>query len=193
MASRSSSQGSPVREPVALEVDLRPVAGALQDRELASGRDRLQLGELGPRAGAQHEPVAGDDDEPRGLGASDARAARDLEGEVAAAAGADLVRIVGERAGGGRDLDLELLQQVPFAGIAELLRLAKAHRHRQPGELDQPLRRGRVRASQERLQHARPSAPGDMEARHRIAIAPGAMAAALGPAHHREPAHAHAM
>ena len=43
----------------------------------------------------------------------------------------------------------------------------------------------------ERLDHARPGAPGDVEARDRVAVADRAVAAALGPADVRHPLHAH--
>ena len=43
----------------------------------------------------------------------------------------------------------------------------------------------------ERFEHAGTGAPGQMEARHRIAVAMREAAAALGPADDREPAHAH--
>ena len=46
-------------------------------------------------------------------------------------------------------------------------------------------------AALEHLDHARPGAPCQMEARHRIAVAVGQRAAALGPADDGPPAHAH--
>ena len=50
-------------------------------------------------------------------------------------------------------------------------------------------RRGRAPArrarAHERLDHARPGAPGDVEARHGVAVPDRAVAAALGPADHR--------
>src|SRR5690606_4501188 len=46
-------------------------------------------------------------------------------------------------------------------------------------------------AALEHLDHARPGAPCQMEARHRIAVAVGKRAAALGPADDGPPAHAH--
>src|SRR5690606_32416219 len=45
-------------------------------------------------------------------------------------------------------------------------------------------------APDERLEHSRPGTPGDMEARHRVAVAGGPVAAALGPPHDREEADA---
>ncbi len=58
-------------------------------------------------------------------------------------------------------------------------------------ELQQALGLRFARAAHERFDHAGASAPGDMEARHRVAMPDGAMATALSPAHHRKPAHAH--
>ena len=51
---------------------------------------------------------------------------------------------------------------------------------------DEPALRGRAHAAHERLEHARPGAPGDMEARHRVAVSGRQIAAALGPADDRE-------
>ena len=44
----------------------------------------------------------------------------------------------------------------------------------------------RAHAPHERLDHARPGAPGDMKARHRVAVAGRQISAALGPADDRE-------
>ncbi|MCY1505442.1 hypothetical protein D9M68_396590 [compost metagenome] len=49
------------------------------------------------------------------------------------------------------------------------------------------------RQPHERIEYRWPRAPGDMEARHRIAVAMGKAAAALGPADDRKPAHAEGM
>ncbi|MGY2914697.1 hypothetical protein ACVWYP_000327 [Bradyrhizobium sp. USDA 3262] len=51
--------------------------------------------------------------------------------------------------------------------------------------------RGLARAALERLDDAGSGAPGDVEARHRIAMAHRVVTAALGPADHREDAMAH--
>ncbi len=48
-----------------------------------------------------------------------------------------------------------------------------------------------VGAPDERLDDTRAGAPGDVKARHRIAVAGRVVAAALGPADHREDAVAH--
>src|SRR5207245_9021051 len=48
-----------------------------------------------------------------------------------------------------------------------------------------------ARAALERLDDAGPGAPGDVKARHRIAVAHRVIAAALGPADHGEDAMAH--
>ncbi|MGY3463971.1 hypothetical protein ACVW0I_000842 [Bradyrhizobium sp. LM6.11] len=50
---------------------------------------------------------------------------------------------------------------------------------------------GLTRAALERLDDAGPGAPGDMKARHRIAVAHRVIAAALGPSDHGEDAMAH--
>src|SRR5215207_10940690 len=50
---------------------------------------------------------------------------------------------------------------------------------------------GLAGAADKRLEEAGPSAPGDVEARHRVAVAGGVPAAALGPADDREDAVAH--
>src|SRR3954454_18946274 len=50
---------------------------------------------------------------------------------------------------------------------------------------------GRARTALERLDDAGPGAPGDMKARHRIAVAHRVVAAALGPSDHGEDAMAH--
>ena len=49
-------------------------------------------------------------------------------------------------------------------------------------EADQPAFLGLAHALHERFEHAGAGAPGDVEARHRIAVADGIAAAALGPA-----------
>src|SRR4051812_5705182 len=49
---------------------------------------------------------------------------------------------------------------------------------------------GVAHAADERLDHTRSGAPGDMEARHRIAVTDRKIAAALGPADDRENAQA---
>jgi len=49
-------------------------------------------------------------------------------------------------------------------------------------EADQPAFLGLAHAAHERFQHAWTGAPGDVEARHRIAVADGIAATALGPA-----------
>src|SRR4051812_16365742 len=51
--------------------------------------------------------------------------------------------------------------------------------------------RSLARAALERLDDAGAGAPGDVEARHRIAVAHRVIAAALGPADHRENAVTH--
>ncbi len=51
--------------------------------------------------------------------------------------------------------------------------------------------RGLARAALERLDDAGAGAPGDVKARHRVAVAHRVIAAALGPADHREDAMAH--
>ena len=57
---------------------------------------------------------------------------------------------------------------------------------------DQPAASGGLaRAALERLDDAGPGAPGDVKARHRIAVAHRVIAAALGPADHGEDAMAH--
>ena len=56
-------------------------------------------------------------------------------------------------------------------------------------EADQALLLGLARTAHERLEHARPRSPGDVKSRNRIAVAKGPIAAALGPAHDRKPAH----
>ena len=53
-------------------------------------------------------------------------------------------------------------------------------------ERDEPALLGRAHAAQERREHARPGAPGDVEARHRVAVAGRKITAALGPADHGE-------
>ena len=53
-------------------------------------------------------------------------------------------------------------------------------------ERDEPALLGLAHAAHERLDHARPGAPGDMEARHRVAVSGRQIAAALGPADDRE-------
>src|SRR3989304_4354474 len=58
-------------------------------------------------------------------------------------------------------------------------------------ERDQPVFLRFAHAPHERRDQAGSGAPGDVEARHRIAVAGGQIAAALGPADDREPAHAH--
>src|SRR5205823_5321724 len=50
---------------------------------------------------------------------------------------------------------------------------------------------GFARPALERLDDARPGAPGDVKARHRIAVAHRVVAAALGPADHGKAAMAH--
>ena len=57
-------------------------------------------------------------------------------------------------------------------------------------QLDEPARGGRADAAHERLDHAGPGAPGDVEARHRVAVADRSVAAALGPADVRQQLHA---
>lgn len=57
-------------------------------------------------------------------------------------------------------------------------------------EADQPAILGLAHAPYERVEHARPGAPGDVKARHRIAVADGVAAAALGPADDWEELHA---
>src|ERR1700680_993765 len=52
---------------------------------------------------------------------------------------------------------------------------------------------GCPRTPHERLEHAVPGAPCDVEARHGISVSDRSIAAALGPADHREPAHTHCM
>jgi hypothetical protein len=47
------------------------------------------------------------------------------------------------------------------------------------------------RPGDERRQHPRPGAPGDVEARHRVPVPVGQVTAPLGPGHQREPAHSH--
>ena len=58
-------------------------------------------------------------------------------------------------------------------------------------QLHQPLRDRLAHAPLERRDDARAGAPGDVEARHRVAVAVGEVAAALRPAGVRQPAHAH--
>jgi hypothetical protein len=85
--------------------------------------------------------------------------------------------------------DRTLLQYLAFDSVDD------AAAPRQPGDamaepqLDQPLLLSLRDAAQEGLEHAGPRAPGDMEARHGIAVAGGEITAALGPADDREPAH----
>ncbi len=57
-------------------------------------------------------------------------------------------------------------------------------------QLDQAALLGLAHAAHERLDHAGAGAPGDVEARHRVAVAGGEIAAALGPADVRHEAHA---
>ena len=57
-------------------------------------------------------------------------------------------------------------------------------------EGDQPLRRAFAHAFDERLDDARSGSPGQMKARHRIAVAGGVAAAAFSPADHRKEAQA---
>src|ERR1700733_4301099 len=57
-------------------------------------------------------------------------------------------------------------------------------------QIDQAARPGLAHAAHERLEHAGPSAPGDVEARDRVAVSRRQVAAALGPAHVRHEAHA---
>src|SRR5665213_1762615 len=57
-------------------------------------------------------------------------------------------------------------------------------------QLDQAALLGLAHAAHERRDHAGPGAPGDMEARDRVAVAGGEVAAALGPADVRHEAHA---
>ena len=57
-------------------------------------------------------------------------------------------------------------------------------------EIDEPALRRLPDARYERLDHTRAGAPRDMEARHRVAVPDGAVAAALGPADHGEEADA---
>ena len=61
--------------------------------------------------------------------------------------------------------------------------MAKAQRH-------EALLRALAHAGDERRDDAGSGAPGDVEARHRVAVLGGRVAAALGPADDREPAHA---
>ena len=56
-------------------------------------------------------------------------------------------------------------------------------------EGDQALLLGLARPAHERLEHARPGAPGDVKSRYGIAVAEGPIPAALGPSHDRKPAH----
>ena len=57
-------------------------------------------------------------------------------------------------------------------------------------QLDQPAIARGAHTPDERLDHARPGAPGDVEARHRVPVPDGAVAAALRPADHRQQPHA---
>ena len=57
-------------------------------------------------------------------------------------------------------------------------------------QLDEAARLRLAHAALERLDHARPGAPGDVEARHRVAVAGREVAAALGPADVGQEAHA---
>ncbi len=50
-------------------------------------------------------------------------------------------------------------------------------------EREQPVARGLLGVPDERLDHTRAGAPGDVEAGHRVSVAVGAQVAALGPAH----------
>ena len=58
-------------------------------------------------------------------------------------------------------------------------------------QLDQPARGRLAHAALERLDHARPGAPGEVEARHRVAVPDRQVAAALGPADVGHELHAH--
>ena len=53
-----------------------------------------------------------------------------------------------------------------------------------------PVAAGVEQRADERLEDARAGAPRDVEPRHRVAVPVGQVAAALGPLHQREPAHA---
>ncbi len=88
-------------------------------------------------------------------------------------------------------LDVTRLQNLALHAIDPAAGLAERSDAMAEAERDQPAFLGLAHAPHERRDQAGPGAPGDVEARHRIAVAGGEIAAALGPADDREPAHAH--
>src|SRR5947209_160444 len=78
------------------------------------------------------------------------------------------------------------LQHVPLHAVDNAAACAESRNAMAEAERHQSAALRLAHAPYERLNHARPGAPSDMKARHRIAVATRKIAATLGPADDRE-------
>ena len=86
----------------------------------------------------------------------------------------------------GAALGVARLQHVALHAVDGAAGLGQRRHAMAEAERHEPAALRLAHAPHERLDHARPGAPGDVKARHRIAVAGRQIAAALGPADDRE-------